>query len=196
MRRRPIAVYRVIDEEELLGGGSEQIREGFALPEDLEGAISRRAGRRRRHVRLRGGWGSTAAAVAGLSASAALLLSTTAHAPAAPMRLRLAPSSGHRQASARLSPALTAPARPHARVGRHRNHRARARLHLKAMHAQRLVLSKDAARHAPRQPTRAQTAAPLAASAPGGRPVETPQPERGPTPVASTRPSAEFGFER
>jgi len=197
MRRRPIAVYRVIDEEELLGGGSEQIRDGLALPDDLERSIPQRVRRRRRCVRLRSGWGSTAAAVAGLSVIAALLLSTTAHAPAAPRQFRRAPSSRQHPGGALRPLPLRNPARRHARLVRHRDGTPRASRHLKPRHLRLPGLHReDGSRHAPPQPARLKTGTPLAASDAGVHPVETPQPERRPTAAASAGPSAEFGFER
>jgi len=69
MRRHPVAVYRVIDEEELLGG------EGFELASRRQlagGDAPSRALRRQR--RRWGGWGSTALGAVALACIAGLLL--------------------------------------------------------------------------------------------------------------------------
>ena len=84
MRRRPIAVYRVIDEEELLGG------EGIGLsgtagdplqPLPADGLPVRPAAWRERSGSWRG-WASTAVAVVALGGVAVLLLGISAHARA------------------------------------------------------------------------------------------------------------------
>ena len=188
MRRRPIAVYRVIDEEELLGGGSSETREGPVLPDDLERAISGRVRRRRRRPRLHGGWGATAASVAGLSAIAVLLLSTTAHAPAAPRPLRFEPVSRQRRSNVSRPPVLTTT--PAHRRGKPRRSRPAPR------QVRRPVLHRrDASRSPSSQPTRVQAAAPPAASAVGSTSVAAP--DSAPSTIdPSTGPSAEFGFER
>jgi hypothetical protein len=93
MRRNPVAVYRIIDEEELLGG------EDFELSSrpELAGRAARRALRRGRT-----GWGSTALGVLALACVAALLLMLSPRArpplPATPTPPR---------ASTPASPALT-----------------------------------------------------------------------------------------
>jgi hypothetical protein len=71
MRRRPTAVYRVIDEEELLGGHATA---DSSIPMQAWRAP---AGPPASHSRWRGltGWGSTALAVGALAAVAAALLS-------------------------------------------------------------------------------------------------------------------------
>ena len=132
-RRRPIAVYRVIDEEELLGG--DRI-ECFDTTQGLVGDRSHiqpsslRTGRRDTPARFTG-WVAVAAAAAALACVALLLLQVRVQAPtanAAPAGSRRSRvDTGARRARAAASPsrAVTtarapkraAPPRPVARVG-------------------------------------------------------------------------------
>jgi len=194
MRRRPTAVYRVIDEEELLGGGSELIAEGMATPVDLERASS---GRARRRLRFDGAWGSTAAAVVGLSGIAALLLATSTHAPASLRPPRLATSSRQSPPSGFRPAALTATTRPHTKLREHGRGRPRVtgrsqrrRLHRRVLHRE------DRSRNTSAQLARAQSVKPPVGSATEARPVQAPEPDVTPARGGSTGPSGEFGFER
>jgi hypothetical protein len=75
MRRRPTAVYRVIDEEELLGRDTAVDTSILAEPWRPPAASPAARGRWGGLSRRRTGWGSTALAVAALAAVAAALLS-------------------------------------------------------------------------------------------------------------------------
>jgi hypothetical protein len=118
MRRQPVAVYRVIDEEELLGGeGVEALGEHESAPSLEFGAREQRAPRRQRL----GGWGATGLAVAALVGVAALLLNVSPHVrppvavPAASPPLRPTPPAG--RAIAVAAPARRrSPSRPRRRV--------------------------------------------------------------------------------
>jgi hypothetical protein len=119
MRRRPVAVYRVIDEAELLGGEAIEALDGehgLAPPSPFR-AREQRTPRRQRL----GGWASTGLAVAVLVGVAAVLLSVSSHVrspvavPAASPPLR--PTPPPRRAVV-LTPPLKrrSPPRPQRRV--------------------------------------------------------------------------------
>jgi hypothetical protein len=81
MRRHPVAVYRIIDEEELLGGEDFELASRRQLAGDAAPSRALRPQRRRWS-----GWGSTALGVVALACIAGLLLdvSPRAHAPVLP----------------------------------------------------------------------------------------------------------------
>jgi hypothetical protein len=119
MRRQPVAVYRVIDEEELLGGEGVGALDGeYELAPPLEfGAREQPVPRRQRL----GGWGSTGLALAALVGVAGLLLTVSSHVrpavavPAAAPPLR--PTQPVRRAIAVAAPAQRlSPPRPKRRV--------------------------------------------------------------------------------
>lgn len=197
MRRRPIAVYRVIDEEELLGGDSQQNWGGWAVPGGFEHADAAPAPRARRRLFLHGGWASTAAAVAGLSVIVALLLSTSAHAPAASRPLRVTTPSRQRQWIPSRSPTARATVRPRARRGSREAGLPRPHPRLKPRPRRRLALQrKHASGHVSERTTSSHSRAPHAGSVAQARPVETPRSEQMPATAGGVGPSAEFGFER
>lgn len=89
MRRRPVAVYRVIDEEELLGGDAiDLLGDGFDRPTPRPSAAPAATAPRSWGERSpdRRGWITTALVAGALGCTAALLLLASPHAPA-----RLAP---------------------------------------------------------------------------------------------------------
>jgi hypothetical protein len=108
MRRHPVAVYRVIDEEELLGG------EDFELASRRQLAGGDAPSRALRRERRRwSGWGSTTLGVVALACIAGLLLdvSPRAHAPVSARRPGTAAPAGH--VLRVVAPAgLPAPTRP------------------------------------------------------------------------------------
>jgi hypothetical protein len=116
MRRRPIAVYRVIDEQELLGGepvewlGDERAASDRSpVPRPV---VRRGSARPRATHRL--GWASTASAVAGLVCVALLLLHLASQ-TRAPVAQRSAVRAGHGEAGGRRVWRVAAPASPRPR---------------------------------------------------------------------------------
>jgi hypothetical protein len=111
MRRRPSGAYRVIDEEELLGGG--------AFPDEADHGSDfiphtghERQVRRHRRLGAATSWGSTVAAIVALGGVAAVLLATSAHAPALPSPSRGATAGRHPQRSADAAALVTVDRRP------------------------------------------------------------------------------------
>lgn len=175
MRRHPIAVYRVIDEEELLGGeGLERLDGEHGLSPAPESAV--RITRSPRRWRL-GGWGSTAAAVAALVGLAGLLMSVASHVPspaalpaAAPPLHPPAPATPRAvSASPRHASPRRAPRRRRPRSTRRVPARWRSRVHV--------VRALSVVAHASARATAGLTDGPSAAPAP-------------------FRADQEFGFER
>jgi hypothetical protein len=202
MSRRPEAAYRVIDEEELLGGSGE-VDEGHGGPSGSAAASGFEPHvRGRRHGRLRNSWRSTLAAVVGLAGIAAVLLAASSHAPAAKPE-RPAMMVSRRSSRPDLGAVLQAKAPPRAAGRRPAHRRPRAQGsssgHATAAHrpgprntsADRQRSSAKARRvrvvPAPPQRVTAATAAPLRLS-----PAATV-----PAALAETAdPASEFGFER
>ena len=194
MRRRPVAVYRVIDEAELLG------------PEDVElvgGELHFAPSRERvtgevahvppwRHVLAGGGgWLPTLLAVAALGGVAVLLLSTSAHvrgpvAVRAPLPLP-ATTLRPRVIAAVVAVRRRPPVRRMASVVRHQ--------------APRTVARRSRRRAALRAPRRspAQRTQPPHFATPVARPAEAapaPRADARAVMLARPAPDGEFGFER
>jgi hypothetical protein len=183
MRRRPVAVYRVIDEEELLGsegielaGAGDELTPSHELAtDDLRDRVPRRTG-----VRAWSGWGSTTLGVVTLVGVAALLLSVSSRVvapvttPAASSPLRPVAPLGH------VVP-VVAPARRQSRMRRTPGSLPRRPRGVAAPRAPRLrtpPMQRATAR------ARAFGAAPLSwARGPAATPVHR-------------APGQEFGFER
>ena len=182
MRRRPIAVYRVIDEEELLGG------EGIGLsgaagdpplqPLPADGVPVRPAAWRERSASRRG-WASTAVAVVALGGVAVLLLGISAHArapvaasDASPRIPSKRPTRGIRRPDPAVASGRAQATRPATRPGRLRTGR-------RTRPPKRLAKS-------------AVTVRRPASSAPASRPSGAPGQAADAQPV----PDQEFGFER
>jgi hypothetical protein len=183
MRRRPIAVYRVIDEEELLGGDGIDVSYGAADPPvqplSADGAPARPVAWRERSADWKG-WATTAVGVVALAGVAVLLLSVSTHARA----LVAASATSPRIRSTRRPPQRiwrVVPAAASARVQATR--RATRRGRLRAGHRSR----------PPRRVARAAVAARrLVLGAGASRPAAAPGPAASAQPV----PDQEFGFER
>lgn len=186
MRRLPTAVYRVIDEQELLGGeavdwaaegGAQAVRSPVPGP-----VVRRRAWRPRAAHRL--GWASTASAAAALVCVALLLL----HLPSqtrTPVAERRAARADHRDARSARVRSVTAPAAPRRARARPADHRTLPRRRTKApRHGASLGVGAPAgARSAP------VTSGSRVSYAPG-------VPEPGRAAAAQNAVALEFGFER
>ena len=200
MSRRPDAAYRVIDEEELLGG-SGAYGESHRPPSVAAASGSRPRVRTRRRRPFRKSWGSTLASGAGLAGIAAVLLFASSHAPETRPKTPAA-VVGRRSSRPDLGAVLRAKAPTWAPVPRPVHQRIGAR-HPSTRHAQlarasgSLHISADRSRSsaerrgvratvAPRQRVTAAAVAP-ARSAPDVPVRAAP---------AKTGPAAEFGFER
>jgi hypothetical protein len=174
MRRRPVAVYRVIDEEELLGrdgvelvGGECELlpASGFAAG-DMRDRLPGRD-----YVRSWSGWRSTTLGVVALACVAALLLSVSSRV-AAPVTAPAVSPPGRPAAPTHVAVAVVAPARRPQR---------RPRTPEKVLRP---------ARPAPHRPTR-QAQPAIARASP-----LTVAPARRVAMRARRSPDLEFGFER
>jgi hypothetical protein len=202
MRRRPSGAYRVIDEEELLGGG--------ASPDEAEhgSEFMPHAGhgrRKHRHRRLGAatGWGSTAAAIAALAGVAALLLTTSAHAPASPPPSRDARAGRHPQQSTAAAALVTVGSRPPRPRAALEHPDGRMSVLRSPAARRRSTAQRGSPRHARarRRPGRPLVAARAQRRVLAAAARETSQPpERRAAPTPATVPAAgaavEFGFER
>jgi hypothetical protein len=182
MRRRPIAVYRVIDEEELLGGegigASDAAGDPRVQPLSADGAPVRPVAWRERSARWKS-WASTAVAVVALAGVAALLLSVSTHARALVAASATSPRIRSKRPSQRIWRVVPAAASTRVQATR----RAARRGRLRAGHRTRL----------PRRVARPAVAARGLVLATGAsRPAAAPGPAASAQPV----PDQEFGFER
>lgn len=205
MRRRPIAAYRVIDEDELLGAG---LSTGAGEAQAVDPLEVR--GRHRQHReprwRIADGWGSTAAAAAGAVGIAAVLLASSVHSSAAPpvprTKASLRTHSPRPQHSGLFMPGrpkrLPAPSVNSAHGGAKRGLRPRRVHSLAVGHRDRLRVASSRAIRSRR---------PRVVSSPGPPPVvlaTTAAAARRPAanesamsnPTAAAGPAVEFGFER
>jgi hypothetical protein len=179
MRRRPVAVYRVIDEDELLGGDGGLFdahtisAERLAAPVPPQPAAT--SGARRRPAPAPG-LRSTALAVAALASIAAALLDLSGTAVTSTARPVASPVHPRPASAPRSAPASVAAGRRHARLARPAN---------RSTHAQR----KPATRA-----RRRVEAALRPAHAAAGVTERLAQPRRPTTPPPG--PAQEFGFER
>ena len=184
MRRRPTAVYRVIDEEELLGHraavGTDICAEHWCPPADLPQTRGQWGG----SSRWRTGWGSTALAVAALAAVAAALLS-------------LGGAVGASHASVVGPPASSPTPLRRWKATKRTPHRVAVTARRHATAPPRFVADSPSTGRAgkaePRRARRRAAARRLQPSA-GPSPAATAAPAD-PT-AAQTGPAAEFGFER
>jgi hypothetical protein len=190
MRRRPVAVYRVIDEEELLGGAAvDELDDACEIP-PTTGSLATIAPVRQSSLRERfsawSAWGSTALGVAALACVALLLLRGSAHVrvPAPPRRVA---SRAHASTAPEHSVAAAAPVR-----------RAAPRRRAAPVGPARQVVA-PRSRHTvvdmvvhglPRGSAPATPPTRVAASRPQSEAV-APAPRRAPA-----APAREFGFER
>jgi hypothetical protein len=185
MRRRPTAVYRVIDEEELLGGGaavdSGTRPEGWRPP---AGTPTPRCWWRN-GWRWRTGWGSTALAVAALAAVAAALLSLGGEVGAS--HAWVAPAAASQRSGLRL---WTASKRTSPRVAAVAGRRAATAPRLRA----NAPSTRRPGNADPRRVRRRAAARQTRTSA-GSPPAATAAPAD-PAAVQAGGPAAEFGFER
>ena len=192
MRRRPVAIYRVIDEEELLGADVDAPYVGTAF-EEGDDLVAVGAARPRRVTR----WLPALPSVLGLAVMALLLLASSAHRPAAHTRASHAttatvarphrgstidsPGARHGAAASRVAPRpgsiLTVePVRP--QPGRRRE-------------ARRSHIERERVRRARRPAERAfRTAGPLEVRA------SVQEAATAPAHPTAADPSQEFGFER
>jgi len=190
MRRRPVAVYRVIDEEELLGGAAvDELDDACEIP-PTTGSLATIAPVRQSSLRERfsawSAWGATALGVAALACVALLLLHGSAHVgvPAPPRRVA---SHAHASTARQHSAAAAAPVR-----------RAAPRRRAAPVGPARQVVA-PRSRHTvvdmvvhglPRGSAPATPPTSVAASRPQSEAV-APAPRRAPA-----APAGEFGFER
>ena len=183
IRRRPTAVYRVIDEEELLGGTTPVergiVEEGWPL------SGSEATGNRRRGPsRPRTGWASTALAAAALAAVAAALLSLGGNAGASNA------SDARQAARGRMSIRAGSPARISShRVAPAAAHHAKAGLHV-IVGQPRLKRLRGTARARLRRGVTEGRLPPVAGAAPAAA-ARSANP-----PPSPAEPVQEFGFER
>jgi len=170
MRRHPVAVYRIIDEQELLGG------EDFELTSRRELAGGDTPIRALRRPRRRGwsGWGSTTLGVVALACVAGLLLNVSprAHAPQ--------PASSPRDGVATLAQHVIRVAVPARVPSRTRPLPRRGRL-------RRRLLVPPGRRASARRPVDTVARANAVVAVPSGGGSGTPPP---------SAPDREFGFER
>jgi len=187
MRRRPVAVYRVIDEDELLGG------DGIDAPDDAAGEPARRPAPRAASVRrLVSGtgwpalpsWAVTAIAVAALAVVASLLLHRSPGAPAH-AALPVAPA----EVATRRAHRATAGGPPPLGTGSHAPPLTRMRAKPRTRR-RRVVLRAHRARRA--LAARADRS-PVAVPIPGGPGAGA---VAAPAVPAIQLPGQEFGFER
>ena len=170
MRRSPVAVYRIIDEEELLDG------EDFELGSrpELAGRGARRRALRRARTRGWTGWGSTALGVLALACVAGLLLTLSPRA-----RPPLPAGSTHPRTSTTVPPALTVVP---AAMPAHRRppHASRSR-------TRRVIVRRGPRPRAPALAGTVRRASAVATVSRAGASV---------TPPTLSAPDLEFGFER
>jgi hypothetical protein len=170
MRRHPVAVYRIIDEQELLGGEDVEL----SSRRELAGSDARSRALRRQHRRGWSGWGWTTLGVVALACVAGLLLMVSP-----PARAPLPASSLHPGTTTSAPHAVTVvPAAMPA--------------HTLPLHALRGRTRRVIVRRGPRPRARrlagtvTRASSPVAVSRAGG-PV---------TPPTPSAPDLEFGFER
>jgi len=185
MRRRPIAVYRVIDEQELLGGEPvEWLGDDRAASDrsPVPRPVVRRGSSRPRAAH-RLGWASTASAVVGL-VCVALLLLHLASPPRAPVATPSAVGAEHREAGGSRVGRVAAPAS--SRANRRPAQRRIARRRATKPPRRSALLGVVAPAGAPSAPvtTRSHVSSVSAAAGQGG------------AAEAQTAAALEFGFER
>jgi hypothetical protein len=208
MRRRPVAAYRVIDEEELLGGGAAWSA-ADSQPTPASAPASDPRPRRSRRF-FRSVWGSTLASVVGMAGIAAVLVASPAHVPVAPAHrlgaatrgatthrhhAAVALASAARSSDPDIQPAYlstrsrrtTTRKEPPSLAGSLRHERARRR---RSSSSRRVVgVTARSRTHVTAAAVEQQPLTPVATD-------RVAPPTESPAPASAGGPAAEFGFER